>query len=89
MCKRVVFGKDWGDNLNKALYYSARWKRLRKMVLCRDPICKICNRRASTSVDHIIPVTQGGKEEMDNLQGLCEKCHNRKSAKEKKNFVYR
>ncbi|GAJ00432.1 unnamed protein product, partial [marine sediment metagenome] len=62
------------------------WERLRMMILQRDPICKDCNSQASTTVDHIIPVSQGGTDDMDNLQGLCEKCHNRKAAKEKKDF---
>lgn len=31
--------------------------------------------------DHIIPVSQGGTDEMDNLQTLCEKCNLAKSNK--------
>ncbi len=89
-CKEHMYKKKGGGgNLDKGLYYSARWKRLRIMILRRDPICKDCSSQASTTVDHIIPVSQGGTDDMDNLQGLCEKCHNRKSAKEKKDFIYR
>ena len=68
-----------------ARYYdTARWKRLREMVLSRDPLCVECAKHgvveASTHVDHITPLAQGGTNEMSNLQGLCETCHNKKTA---------
>ncbi len=31
-------------------------------------------------VDHIIPKTLGGTDEESNLQSICERCHNRKTA---------
>jgi 5-methylcytosine-specific restriction protein A len=32
-------------------------------------------------IDHIKPILDGGDEwDRDNLQGLCESCHNRKTA---------
>jgi 5-methylcytosine-specific restriction protein A len=36
----------------------------------------------ATEVDHIIPKSQGGTDELDNLQSLCKGCHSRKTAKE-------
>ena len=39
----------------------------------------ICNRRPSVEVDHIIPVSQGGTDERDNLQGACHDCHEEKT----------
>ena len=68
--------------------YGANWQRLRKMVLSRDPTCKdpfsshhyYGHVIASTEVDHIAPLREGGTNEMDNLQGLCKSCHSRKTA---------
>jgi len=57
------------------------WRKLRKLVLARDPICKHCKRVPSVDVDHIVPRKDGGDNSMSNLQGLCKSCHSKKSAK--------
>jgi 5-methylcytosine-specific restriction endonuclease McrA len=55
----------------------------RKKVLARDPICRLCDCRLSEQVDHIIPLSQGGDEwDLENLQGVCGRCHGTKSARE-------
>ncbi len=61
--------------------------RLRYQVLKRDgEKCKKCGispKHTATvvlHVDHIIPVTKGGKTDIDNLQTLCEKCNLGKSS---------
>jgi len=59
-----------------------RWMAMRHVVLVEEPICKICGRKASTQVDHIIPLSQGGTDERDNLQGICDNCHEEKTAKD-------
>lgn len=61
---------------------------LRYVTLARDPICRICNRNASTVADHIKP-HKGVWElfcDLANLQGICEKCHALKTAKEDGGF---
>ena len=69
---------------DKARGYTNRWRRASKMLLRRDPVCKICNRNPSTETDHIIPKVEGGTEHPDNLQGLCKTCHSRKTRREKR-----
>jgi 5-methylcytosine-specific restriction protein A len=64
---------------HNAHYKTARWQRLRVMVLRRDPICQQCGRAVSTDVDHIIDLDLGGQDTMGNLQGLCHACHSRKT----------
>lgn len=59
--------------------------KLRYSVLQRDGFrCKICGRSeadgAVLHVDHIIPVSKGGKTEMSNLQTLCDYCNIGKGA---------
>lgn len=66
--------------------YGARWRRLRMMILRRDPICRMCNRAASVHVDHIVPRARGGQDTDGNLQGLCPSCHSRKTAREDGGF---
>lgn len=59
---------------------------LRFDVLKRDNYkCRICGRSArdgvQLEVDHIKPVSQGGKTEMSNLQTLCKDCNRGKGTK--------
>ncbi len=59
---------------------------LRYDVLKRDGFrCVLCGSSASDGVklevDHIVPVSRGGKTEMDNLQTLCDRCNRGKAAK--------
>ncbi|MGC9409819.1 HNH endonuclease signature motif containing protein [Streptomyces sp. DZ1-3] len=56
------------------------WERRRKEVLQLQPICMICGVRESTTVDHIIPMTD--RHEPEDLQGVCEPCHRQKTAQE-------
>ncbi|MGH8626453.1 MAG: HNH endonuclease [Gammaproteobacteria bacterium] len=60
--------------------YGGRWRKLRLLVLARDPICCACGRAESSDVDHIIPKRRGGADAENNLQGLCGPCHARKTA---------
>ena len=62
--------------------YGERWRRMRKMVLERDPMCKVCRVKPSTQADHITPKSQGGRDAMENLRGICEPCHRAKSSRE-------
>ena len=76
------------DRSNANFYNSRQWRKLRLMILQRDPICKECEKKnifvSSIVVDHILPINKGGaKYNADNLQGLCTTCHNRKSARDK------
>lgn len=79
-------------NFNKLNEISARIERakvsesLRYDVLKRDNFkCQICGATAQDGaklqVDHIIPVSKGGKTEMSNLQTLCSRCNAGKSDK--------
>ena len=74
------YDKQRGSSASRG--YGARWRRLRKLVLNRDPMCKACSVKASTDADHIIPKRDGGRDSMDNLQGLCHECHSSKTARE-------
>lgn len=67
---------------NKRFYDSGLWQRTRRAVLVKSPLCCVCGVIA-TEVDHIKPIAQGGsKLDLNNLQGLCKRCHSRKTATE-------
>ena len=58
-------------------------KHLRVQVLLRDESrCRICGRskdEVALEVDHIIPVSEGGTDEISNLATLCHDCNLGKS----------
>lgn len=60
--------------------YGATWRKLRLLILHRDPLCKACGAAASAEVDHVVPKRLGGTDAEENLQGLCKPCHSVKTA---------
>ncbi len=78
----------WENKRERQFLKTAKWKRQVRRVLFRDNDdggCRLkfegCTHLA-TQVDHILPVWYTGKEEVedDNLQGVCEPCHRKKSS---------
>jgi 5-methylcytosine-specific restriction protein A len=63
------------------------WAKIREQVLREEPLCRPCRAAgrvaASTEVDHIQPLEQGGADDRANLQGICAPCHRNKSARER------
>jgi hypothetical protein len=52
---------------------------VRAEVLLRDGArCRRCRTAVNLEVDHIIPVSKGGKTEDSNLQTLCRRCNRHK-----------
>ena len=55
---------------------------VRAAVLVRDGgRCRKCGRAVKLKMDHIVPVSKGGKTEESNLQTLCRRCNRAKSRK--------
>lgn len=70
-------------------FYSSRdWITIRDMRRQLSPCCELCLKEGRTkptfAIDHIKPRATHPELELDidNTQGLCESCHNRKTAKE-------
>ena len=82
------YNKQRGTSAQRG--YGANWRKLRKMVLARNPICEdpfglhkeYSELIKANEVDHIIPKKHGGESEMSNLQSLCKSCHSKKTAVE-------
>lgn len=60
-----------------------------ELLLKQENQCNICEQNLPTKddkciyeVDHILPLSCGGNNEMENLQALCKKCHAEKTARE-------
>jgi len=64
-------------------YKTALWLKARAVVMMEEPICRMCQKRETTMVDHVIPRKLGGSDlARDNLQGLCAHCHAIKTARD-------
>ena len=68
-------------------YKTARWKKNRAHYLHKNPLCVQCKGRgiikAATIVDHVTP-HKGDPVlfwDQTNWQGLCKRCHDRKTAR--------
>jgi 5-methylcytosine-specific restriction protein A len=67
--------------------YDSVWRKLRRVVLATEPLCRACRAadriEAAHEVDHVIPIGAGGDRlDIANLQPLCASCHRAKSATE-------
>jgi len=55
---------------------------MRAAVLVRDGgRCRRCRRSINLEMDHVVPVSKGGKSEESNLQVLCRRCNRSKARK--------
>jgi hypothetical protein len=77
-------GLDKGPDSRRSNLLPANWEKLRlarlkiDSYLCQWPVCGA----KANAVDHVIPASQGGGDDMDNLQSLCTPHHNAKTARE-------
>ena len=55
----------------------------RQALFEREPLCRRCSDqgrvRAATKADHIVALVNGGSDTEDNLQPLCDDCHDAKT----------
>jgi len=84
--RKRIRTKPAREREQKRIYKDPRWKHIRLIALERDKYtCVDCGQMANT-VDHIIPVKKAKMLafDLDNLQSMCESCHAKKSAKERR-----
>lgn len=64
-------------------------KKIRRWILS-TPNCRYCGTAINIrdyAVDHIIPRSKGGKNEMNNLQLICDSCNRIKSDLDEKDYL--
>ena len=72
---------DKGRKEDIAFYKSARWRKLRALVLSKEPLCQLCMRYGrtteATEVHHLKARKAHPELAMveSNLEGLCTSCH--------------
>ena len=73
--------------------YGSAWVKIRKRILKRDKgLCQPCMKlgllSTANTVDHIIPKAEGGTDDANNLQAICDPCHNAKTRQESQGKKY-
>ncbi|KAK4852554.1 hypothetical protein QYF36_024988 [Acer negundo] len=54
----------------------------RKNILYRDNYtCQYCSARVNLTIDHVLPIAQGGEWKWENLVAACAKCNSKKGQK--------
>lgn len=82
----ILRGIKLSSNKTQKHYTTPLWKKYSKGYLIMNPVCVICGDRATT-VDHILPVNQGGDMwNPNNHQPMCKKCHGHKSNSDKEYY---
>lgn len=87
--EEVKWAPDSKRGNRHARGYGNAWVAIRARILSRDSgLCQPCKRAGrvtiATEVDHIIPKSQGGTDDDDNLQTICSPCHKTKTGSERK-----
>ena len=59
--------------------YGSRWRAVRAAYIAAHPLCEQCRREGrftpAEEVHHILPLSQGGGHDTENLMSLCKRCH--------------
>ncbi len=56
--------------------YPEDWQSFRENALARDSYrCRNCGSTQDLDVHHIVPLSRGGTNHLDNLVTLCRRCH--------------
>ena len=67
--------------------YGRRWEKLARCYLAQHPLCvdpfgdHAGRVVPAECVDHIVPRSRGGTDDLPNLQSLCARCHSKKTCK--------
>ena len=77
----------WSKQSRHERGYGSQWDKTRAIIIKRDMgLCQPCKRKGRVTpfdaVDHIKPKAQGGTDDYDNLQCICEPCHKAKTDQE-------
>lgn len=76
---KTVYCSDYCSTIVSNVQQLFSWTFIRQYAAERDGECVKCGSEGSCGIDHIIPHSKGGHPfDPDNLQRLCDDCHNEK-----------
>lgn len=64
--------------------YGREWRRIRERYIHAHPLCEQCEKDSrltiAEEVHHILPLSEGGTHDGQNLMALCKSCHSKITA---------
>jgi 5-methylcytosine-specific restriction protein A len=85
--------KAWSSNNESTRIRGRKLQALRADLFNREPLCRECVKagrtRAATIRDHILPLAEGGTDDGDNIQPLCQACSDTKTQQESRRGIHR
>jgi len=68
--------------------YGSQWEQIKARIFERDKsLCQPCKRDGvvtpAVQVDHIVALANGGGHDDGNLQAICKRCHDMKTAQDR------
>jgi 5-methylcytosine-specific restriction protein A len=61
--------------------YGTQWRKIRARYIAAHPLCELCKSEGwltpAEQVHHKVKVADGGSNDWENLQALCQSCHSR------------
>jgi 5-methylcytosine-specific restriction endonuclease McrA len=77
-CRECIRERDRRRGSSSRRGYGSEWRRVRAAVLERDGhTCTYCGQPAN-HVDHVVPRSKGGTDDLGNLVSSCEGCNKSK-----------
>ncbi|MEU0071293.1 HNH endonuclease signature motif containing protein [Streptomyces sp. NPDC006332] len=55
--------------------YNTQYRKARAAILADNPVCSICYSRPAETADHIVPLSRGGTNDIENLRPACGPCN--------------
>jgi len=78
----------WGNSRHNERRTVTGWeeqRRARRVLRAHAGICHVCGKPGAGQVDHVIPLAQGGADDIANLRPIhAEPCHREKTQREAK-----
>ncbi len=77
--------EKYGRDKTAKSRYGRAWKRIRDKYASEHPFCELCLQRGvavpTEQIHHVMPLSEGGTHDRNNLIALCKSCHSHIHAK--------
>jgi 5-methylcytosine-specific restriction endonuclease McrA len=81
-CAQIVTGPEGCPVHTVKRRRDARYQRLRRRMLAEHPYCSYCGSPGTDgnrlTLDHVVPLSQGGSNDRENLTVACDRCNKSK-----------